>query len=60
LHSTGFISKNLGQFDSYIGSGAFLLGYELKKTDLQRIITMAAAKAKINYAVNHNGGCKSL
>jgi hypothetical protein len=31
LHPTGFICKNLGNFNSYIGSGTFLLGYELKK-----------------------------
>ncbi len=47
LLPTGLISKNLGQYNSYVGSGTFLLGYELKKTDLQCIITMAAAKMKI-------------
>jgi hypothetical protein len=31
LHPTGFICKNLGHVNSYIGFGTFLLGYELKK-----------------------------
>jgi hypothetical protein len=59
LHPTWFVCKNLGLFNSYVGSGTFLMGYELKKTDLQCIITMAAAKTKIYYTANHNGVCKS-
>jgi hypothetical protein len=54
LMPTGLISENLGHFNSYIGSGTLLLGYELKKTDLQCIITMAAAETKIYYAAKHN------
>jgi hypothetical protein len=60
LHPTRFICKNLRELNSYVGCGTFLLGYELKKADLQCIITMAAAKTKIYYAASHNGVCKSL
>ncbi len=60
LHPTGYICKNLKHFNPYVGSVTFLLGYELKKTDLQCIITMAAAKTKIFYTANHNEVCKSL
>jgi hypothetical protein len=49
LHPTGFICKNLRQFNSYVGLSTYLLGYELKKTYLQCKITMADAKMKIQY-----------
>jgi hypothetical protein len=52
---TGLFGKHFGQFQSYVGSGTFILGYELKKTHLQCIVTMAAAKMKMYNAAKHNG-----
>ncbi len=54
LLPTGLISKNLGNFNSYVGSGTFLFGYELKKTDLHCIITMAVTKTKIYYTAKQS------
>jgi hypothetical protein len=55
LLPTWLIGKNFGHFNSYAGSGTFLLGYELKKNDLQCIVIMAAAETKIYYADKQNG-----
>ena len=45
LLPTGLISKNFGHFNSYIGSVTILLGYELKKTDLQCKITSSQGRS---------------